>query len=98
MAQMNNKARLIAAAGLLAGLAMVGIPALAQTDAPAPTDQGSHMMMQHGMPNGEGMKPGMMMDPEMHQKMSRMMNNCDRMMESMTPNKDGAGPSVPNKS
>jgi hypothetical protein len=55
-------------------------------------------MMPPDMPNGEGMKPGMMMDPEIRQKMLRMMDNCDRMMESMTPNKDGAGPSVPNKS
>jgi hypothetical protein len=97
MAQMNNKARVIATTGLLAGLAMAGIPAWAQTNAPAPTDQGSHMM-QREMPNGEGVKPGMMMDPEMRQKMSRMMDRCNGMMESMTPNKDGAGPSVPNKS
>jgi hypothetical protein len=97
MAQMNNKARVITTAALLAGLAMAGIPAWAQTNAPAPTDQGSHMM-QREMPNGGGMKPGMMMDPEMRQKMSRMMDNCNRMMESMTQNKDGASPSVPNKS
>ena len=56
MAQMN-KARVIAITGLLAGLAMAGIPAWAQTDARAPTGQGNHMM-QRGMPNGEGMKPG----------------------------------------
>jgi hypothetical protein len=97
MAQMNNKARVITAAGQLAGLAIAGIPAWAQTNAPAPTDQGSHMM-QREMPNSEGMKPGMMMDPDMRQKMSRMMDNCNRMMESMTPNKEGAGPFVPNKS
>jgi hypothetical protein len=95
MAQMS-KARIITTTGLLAGL-VAGIPAWAQTNVPAPTDQGSHMM-QREMPNGEEMKPGMMMDPEMRQKMSRMMDNCDRMMQSMTPNKDGAGPSVPNKS
>jgi hypothetical protein len=92
MAQMNNKARVITTAGLLVGLAMAGIPAWAQTNAPAPTDQGNHMMQR------EGMKPGMMMDPEMRQKMSRMMDNCNRMMESMMSDKDGAGPSVPNKS
>jgi hypothetical protein len=96
MAQMN-KARVITMAGVLAGLAMAGIPAWAQTNAPAPTDQGNGMM-QRGMPKGEGMRPGMMMDPEMRQKMSRMMDNCNRMMESMRPNKDGFGPSVPNKS
>jgi hypothetical protein len=96
MAQMN-KARIITTAGLLAGLAMAGIPAWAQTSAPAPTDQGGGMM-QREMPNGEGMKPGMMMDPDMRQKMSRMMVNCNRMMESMMPNKDGSGPPVPNKS
>jgi hypothetical protein len=38
---MNNKARVITATGLLAGLAMVGIPAWAQMDTPTPTDQGT---------------------------------------------------------
>ena len=76
---------------------LAGIPAWAQTKAPTQTDQGNGMM-RRGMPNGEGMKSGMMMDPEMQQKMSRMMDNCNRMMESMTPNEDGVtSPSVPNK-
>ena len=80
----------IVIAGLLAGVAWAGLLAFAQTNAPAPgTDQGSGMM-QHGMPNGGAMKPGMMMDHDMQQKMSRMMDNCNRMMESMAPNKDGA--------
>jgi hypothetical protein len=78
-------------------LAIAGIPAWAQTSAPARTDQGNHMM-QREMPGGDGMKSGMMTDPEMRQKMSKMMDNCNHMMESMTPNKDGVGPSVPNKS
>jgi hypothetical protein len=70
-----------------------GIPAFAQTSAPAP-DAGQAKGM---MPGGEAMKPGMMMDPAMRQKMSRMMDNCNRMMESMMPKDDGATPSVPNK-
>jgi hypothetical protein len=79
----------IVIAGLLAGVAFVSLPAFAQTNVPAPhTDQGSGMM-QHGMPNGGAMKPGMMMDHDMQQKMSLMMDNCNRMMESMAPNKDG---------
>jgi hypothetical protein len=83
-------------AGLLAGLTMAGLPAFAQTNAPASAaDQGSGMM-QRGMPNGGAMKPGMMMDQDMRQKMSRMMDNCNRMMQSIVPNKDGTStPSAP---
>lgn len=48
-------------------------------------------MMDHEMPNGQGgMMPGMMMNGEMQQQMTRMMDNCNRMMESMMQNKDGA--------
>jgi hypothetical protein len=78
---------------LLAGLAIAGVPAFAQTSTPPPGgDHGKGMM-----PSGEAMKPGMMMDPEMRRKMSRMMDNCNRMMESMMPKNDGTTPSVPNK-
>jgi hypothetical protein len=49
------------------------------------------------MSSGDAMKPGMMMDPEMRRKMSRMMDNCDRMMESIMPKDDGATPLVPHK-
>jgi Spy/CpxP family protein refolding chaperone len=83
----------IAMTALLAGLAMAGVPAFAQTSAPAPGgDHGKSMM-----PGGDAMKPGMMMDPEMRQKMSRMMDNCNRMMESMMPKGGDATPSVPGK-
>jgi hypothetical protein len=34
--------------------------------------------------------PGMKMNEEMQQKMTRMMDNCNRMMESMMQNKEGA--------
>jgi len=45
-------------------------------------------MMQQGMPNDQGgMMPGMMGSGEMQQKMARMMDNCNRMMESMMQNK-----------
>ena len=92
----NGTRGVMAMAGVLAGLALAGVPAFAQTNAPAPgADQGTGMM-QHGMPNGEAMKPGMMMDKEMQQKMSRMTDNCNRMMESMTQNKGGAAtPAAP---
>jgi hypothetical protein len=80
----------IVIAGLLTGVALVSLPAFAQSNVPTPhVDQGSGMM-QHGMPNDEAMKPGMMMDHDMQQKMFRMMDNCNRVMESMAPNKDGA--------
>jgi hypothetical protein len=86
----------IVIAGLLAGVAWASLPAFAQTNTPAPgADQGSGMM-QHGMPNGGAMKPGMMMDHDMQQKMSRMMGNCKRMMESIAPNGDSTPtPSAP---
>jgi hypothetical protein len=52
------------------------------------------------MPNDQGgMMPGMMGSGEMQQKMARMMDNCNRMMESMMQNKDGTltPPASPNK-
>jgi hypothetical protein len=96
MTQTNRTKSRIVIAGLLAGIALASLPAFAQTNAPASgADQGSGMM-QHAMPSGEAMKPGMMMDQGMQRKMSRMMDNCNRMMESMTPNKDGTPtPSAP---
>jgi len=91
MAQMNKTKRVIAVTGLLAGLALAGASAFAQMNAPAaPTNQGG-AMMDHQMPERQGgMMPGMMMNGEMQQKMTRMMDDCNRMMESMMPNKDGA--------
>jgi Spy/CpxP family protein refolding chaperone len=91
MAQMNKTKRVIAVTGLLAGLALAGASAFAQTNAPAaPTNQ-EGAMMDHQMPERQGgMMPGMMMNGEMQQKMTRMMDDCNRMMESMMPNKDGA--------
>jgi Spy/CpxP family protein refolding chaperone len=88
---MNKTKRVIATAGLLAGLALAGASAFAQTSGPAaPANQGG-TMMDHETPNGQGgMMPGMMMNGEMQQKMTRMMDNCNRMMESMMQNKDGA--------
>ena len=88
MTQTNRTKNRIMIAGLLAGLALASLPAFAQTNTPAPeADQGSGMM-RHGMPNGGAMKPGMMMDQDMQQKMSCMMDNCNRMMESMASNRD----------
>ena len=89
MTQTNRIKNCIVIAGLLAGLALASLPAFAQTNTPAAeADQGSGMM-QHGMPNGGAMKPGMMMDEGMRQKMSRMVDNCNRMMESMASTRDG---------
>jgi hypothetical protein len=83
-------------AGLLAGIALVSLPAFAQTNAPASEAGQGSGKMQHGVPSGDAMKPGMMMDQGMRQKMSRMMDNCNRMMESMTPNEVGTPtPSAP---
>jgi Spy/CpxP family protein refolding chaperone len=100
MDRLNRITGVIAMTGLVGGLAAVAISAaFAQTNAPpAPSDQGG--MMQHGMPNGQGMMPGMMMNEEMQQKMVRMMDNCNSMMETMMQNKGTTTtpPASPNKS
>jgi len=93
MTQMKRMRGVIATAGLLAGLAIAGIPAFAQTSTPAPGAGEAKGMM----PGGGAMKPGMMMDPGMRAKMSRMMDDCNRMMESMTQKDGGTAPPVPNK-
>lgn len=99
MSRMNRTKGAIAMAGLLGSLLLAGIPAFAQTNAPAaPANQGGGKM-DHGMPTGQaGTMPGMMMNEEMQQKMSRMMDNCNRMMETMMQNKGGTTtPSAPAK-
>lgn len=80
MARMNRTQGAIVMVGLLAGLVIAGVPAFAQTSAPAPREAQGKGMMQPGM-----------MNQEMMQKMSRMMDNCNRMMESMQ-NKGGTTP------
>jgi Spy/CpxP family protein refolding chaperone len=92
MARTNSIHGFVAAVGLLAGLALTGTSALAETNPPAAsTDQG-HGMMPDGMNHGGMMN--MMMNRDMQQKMSRMMDNCNRMMESMIPNKENT-PTTP---
>jgi hypothetical protein len=94
MAQMTKIKSVIAMAGLVGGLAVAGVPAFAQTAAPAtpPAAPGSGMMMP-SMPNGQA---GMPMNLEMMQKMTKMMANCNHMMESMAQEKGGAtAPAAP---
>ena len=90
MTHSNRTRGVRAMAGLLAGLALAGVPAFAKTTAPAPGVDQRTGMMQHGMPNGEAMKPSMMMTEEMQQKMSRTMDNCNHMKASMMQTKVGA--------
>lgn len=93
MVQMNKIKGAIAMAGLAGGLALAGVPAFAQTPAPSTPQAapGSGMMM--NMPNGQA---GMPMNPEMMQKMSKMMDNCNNMMELMMKKEGGPGaPSAP---
>ena len=91
MARMKKTKRVIAVTGLLAGLALGSTATFAQTNAPAATVNKADAMMDHQMPEGQGgMMPGMMMNGGMQQEMTRMMDNCNRMMESMMQNKDGA--------
>lgn len=91
MAQMTKIKNMIAMAGLVGGLVLAGVPAFAQTAAP-PAAPGSGMMMP-GRPNGQAAMP---MNPEMMQKMTKMMDGCNRMMESMAQEKGGAtAPAAP---
>ena len=91
MVRMNKTKRVIAVTGLLAGLALGSTATFAQTNAPPATVNKGGAMMGHQMPERQGgMMPGMMMNGEMQQKMTRMMDKCNRMMESMMPNKDNA--------
>ncbi len=80
MAQMNKIKGAIAVAGLVGGLALAGIPAFAQTPAPS-APQAAHKkgMMMKDMSNGQAAMP---MNPEMIQEMSKMMDNCNHMMEA----------------
>ncbi len=82
MTRINNIRGITAVAALLGSLALASVTAYAQTSAPAaPAEkQGDGTM------NGNG---GMMMNPETQQKMTRMMDNCNRMMESMGQNTNG---------
>jgi len=91
MARMNKTKRMIAITGLLVGLALGGTAAFGQTNVPPASASNGGAMMDHQMPDGQGgMMPGMMMNGEMQQKMTRMIDSCNRMMESMMQNKDGA--------
>jgi hypothetical protein len=85
---MNTTKRAFATAALLVGLAVAG-GAFAQPNPPAGATDPSGAATGREMLNGKGMMPGMMMGGEMQRKMMRMMDNCNRMMESMTPSKDG---------
>jgi hypothetical protein len=93
MAQMNKIKGAIAVASLVGGLALAGVPAFAQTPAPStPQAAPGNGMMMKDMPNGQA---GMPTNPEM-QKMSKMMDNCNNMMESMMKKEGGPGaPSAP---
>ena len=84
MTQTNRTKSRIVITGLLVGIALGSLPAFAQTNALAPGADQENGMMQHGTPNGDAVKPGMMMDHDMQQKMSRMMDKCNRVMRSMT--------------
>ena len=91
---MTNKAAL---AVLIGGLAVAGASgAFAQSPVPAaPPTQGAAIP---GMPmNGQPNMQGMMMNEEMMQKMSKMMDNCNKMMETMMQNKTApsGSPAVP---
>ena len=73
-----------AAIGAVVALGLASASAFAQpTDSqkgPSSPQMNQQMMRDGGM--GSGMM-GMMQDPEMRKQMTRMMSNCNKMMESM---------------
>ena len=83
MIGINTTKRMIATTGFLAGLALAGATAFAQTSTPTAPNQGGAMMGDH---KPGGMMSGMMTDG-MRQTMTRMMGACTQAMESMTPDK-----------
>ena len=74
-----------AAMGAVFAIGLVSASAFAQPSnnqkAPANPQMNHDMMMRDGGMMG---MMGMMQDPEMRKQMSRMMSNCNKMMESMT--------------
>jgi len=86
MSRLKTKKSIIAAVGVLAGLALTPIPT-----AFARQDHDHGIGTQHVNPNDQvGTKPDTMSsmnDKEMQQKMARMTDDCNRMMESMMQNK-----------
>ena len=92
MAYSNRTRGLVAMAALLAGVVMAGVPAFAQMNAPA-APQGQEGGMMNGMQGGA--MHGMMMNQETMQKMSKMMDNCNRMMETMQKKNGTTGPAAP---
>lgn len=73
-----------AATGAVLALGLASASAFAQPSdnqkAPSSPQMDQQMMRDGGM--GSGMM-GMMQDPEMRKQMTRMMSNCNKMMESM---------------
>ena len=73
-----------AAMGAVFAVGLVSATAFAQPSnnqkAPANPQMNQEMMMRDGGMMG---MMGMMNDPEMRKQMSRMMSNCNKMMESM---------------
>lgn len=75
---------LLATVVILGGLT-AATAVLAQAPAPSsPPPQGQDMMKGHG-----GMMTGPM-DPDQMKQMTRMMENCNRMMERMSEDKSGS--------
>lgn len=94
---MINKAALTM---LIGGLAVASVSgAFAQSTAPAAPPAQGGMAMQPGMMGGQNGTQGMMMNQKMMQKMSTMMDNCNKMMETTMQNKNipSGSPAVPNK-
>lgn len=93
---MINKTAL---AMLLGGLAVASASgAFAQSPAPAaPPAQDGKAMQPGMMMDGKGGMQGVMMNEEMTQKMSNMMDNCNKMMETTMQNKNtpSVSPAVP---
>ncbi|WIM09190.1 hypothetical protein [Enhydrobacter sp.] len=77
---LNRSITLLVAGGLSLGALGVTTAATAQTqDSPSKSPQGQEMMNGHGGMMGDGMMGNM--DSEHMKQMTKMMENCNRMME-----------------
>ena len=86
----NLKYAMIAAVGALGVTSAGGAFTQTASQKTQPTPQMDRQMMGNGTSMGGGMM-GMMQNPEMHQQMMQMMQNCNKMMEQ----KMASGASAP---
>lgn len=85
MVRMNKSKRYAAIAGFLAGIALSGTAAMAETHHDRPdraTERGA--VVGHSISSDQSETPqGTALNTDVQQKLDRMADNCNRMMQSM---------------